>query len=294
VNRQLRSPADFKGLRFRTITSATQIAALRALGAKPSTEGYVDLGAGLQSGRIGGFETDFNTYEGNGYSTVAPFMTVNAALWPRTTVLLANAAALSQLSGEQQAWIRQAADDAARYALTTFGEDSRIVPRECRNGMKAVVASPAQLDALRNAFAPVYTSLRKDPVTAKMIAAITALKRGVNATPLTIPSGCRATATPGVRSGAAPAETAFPQGVFRGKRTDADILRVWPNADAGELRANTATVTFTFKNGTFGIVLSDGGVPGCRRGEGLRFRLVQPALPLIHVIWEAIPVERIS
>jgi len=26
----------------------------------------------------------------------------------------------------------------------------------------------------------------------------------------------------------------------------------------------------------------------------LRFRLVNPALPLFHVIWEAIPVERIS
>jgi TRAP-type transport system periplasmic protein len=333
VNRQLRSPADFKGLRFRTITSATQAAALRALGAHPSTEGHADLGAGLQSGRLGGFETDFNTYESNGYATVAPFVTVNAALWPRTTVLFANAAALSKLSGEQQGWIRQAADDAARYALTTFGEDSRIVPVECRNGMKAVVASPGQLAALRNAFAPVYASLRKDPVTARMIGEITALKRGVKATPLAIPSGCRATTTPEVRSGATPAGTAFPEGVFRGRRTGADVRRVWPNADADALRANAATVTFTFKNGTFGIVLSDGGVPGCRHGEGtysinghflttrlldahgcpgvqvpgppltlrwsyednkLRFRLVQAALPLIHVIWEAVPVERIS
>src|SRR5262249_2464896 len=112
-----------------------------------------------------------------------------------------------------------------------------------------------------------YASLRKDPVTAEMIAEITALKRGVAATPLALPSGCRAAATPRVGF-EAPSGTALPEGVFRGKRTAADIPPVLPNADAGERRPNEATVTFTFRNGTFGIVLSDGGLPRCRRGEG--------------------------
>ena len=328
VKRQLRSPADFDGLRFRTIMSATQSAGLRALGAHPMSTSHDALGAGLNSGRIGGFETDFNTYESNDYAALAPFVTVNAALWPRTTVLIANPGALSKLSDEQQGWIRRAADDAAKYSLTTFGEDQRIVQLECRNGMKAVFASPVQLAAMRHAFAPVYAWLRQDPATASALAVITALKQHVKATPLAIPGGCNAAAP----ATAATAAT-FPQGVFRGRRTDADIRRIWPNADENGLRANAAIVTFTFKEGAFQIVLSDGGLPGCRRGDGsystsghfvttrilnahgcpgvavpgapvtmrwwyadnqLRFRLVQSAPPLLHVIWEAIPVQRIS
>jgi TRAP-type C4-dicarboxylate transport system substrate-binding protein len=192
AKRQLSGPDDFRGIRFRTTPSATQVAALRALGAHPSTEGYVRLSRGLRSGRLAGFETDLATYESNGYAGVAPYLTVNLALWPRTTVLFANGGALDALSAEQRGWIRQAAADAARYSLTTFGEDQRIIRSECQNGMKAVVASPTQLAALRKAFAPAYVSLRKDPGTAAMIDEITALKRGVQPESLAIPSGCRA------------------------------------------------------------------------------------------------------
>jgi hypothetical protein len=310
------------------MTSATQAAAFRALGARPSGEGWAELVPALQSGRLGAVEVDLNTYESNAYAGIAPFLTVNVALWPRTTVLFANKAALDELSDRQQGWLRQAAGDAARYSLTTFGEDQRIVQLECRNGMKAVVASHAQLEALRNALSPVYASLRKDPATAKTIAAISALKKRVAATPLTVPRGC-VTAT---RRTANARRATFPEGVYRFERSREDILRVWPNADRSSLQAHRGTVTFTFRRGAFSAVLAGGGTPGCRRGDGrysvdgqilttswttfhgcpffegptpplrlrwtydgttLRFKLAQPGTPTDHVAWESNPFVRI-
>lgn len=328
AKRPLRGPADYKGLRFRSLTSATQAAAIRALGARPAGEGWAELGDALVSGRLGGLEVDLNTYESNAYSVVAPYVTLNVALWPRTTVLFANEAALAKLSEEQQRWVRQAAADAARYSLTTFGEDQRIVRLQCRNGMKAVSASPADMAALRRAFAPVSASLRRDPTTAAMLARIAALKRNVHAAALRVPSSCRV--GPGRKTAG---KARFPEGVFRARRTRADIRRVWPNAGDQDLRYNVATVTFTFREGAFRLRLTAGGVAGCRQGDGrfsangqtmvvtltdahgcplpwklphkvklrwsydgdtLRFRLAQPAYPLDHVVWEAVALTRIG
>jgi TRAP-type C4-dicarboxylate transport system substrate-binding protein len=328
VRRRLSGPAAFKGLPIRSMTSSTQAAAFRALGARPSGQGWAELLGDLRSGRLGALEVDLNTYETNAYAAITPFVTVNLALWPRTTVLFANEDALAKLSAEQRGWIEQAAADAARYSLTTFGEDQRIVRSECRNGMKAVVASPAELAALRSAFAPVYSSLHKDAATARTIAAISALKKKVAASPLAIPKGCVAAARTTTSAGS---EATFPEGVYRTKRTRAHILRIWPNAPESFLRENTATMTYTFEDGVFSLVLSNGGAPRCRRGDGtyvakaefltavvtdvhgcpdvevprrlkvrwwydgkaLRFHVAQPVPPWERTIWEASSFVRI-
>ena len=264
--RPLAAPADFRGLWFRSLTSATQAAAVRALGARPSEQGWAELANALQSGRVDALEVDLHTYDGNHYSSVAPYLTVNVALWPRTTTLIANEAALGKLSDQQSRWIRQAARAAAAYSLTTFGEDRGLVAFDCRNsGMKAVIASPAQLSALQKSFAPVYASLRKDARTAAMIDAIVALKRNVKPTPLAVPKGCLAAPQ---RSTAAARAASFPEGVYRIKRTQADVVRTWPSATADMIRLLTATVTVDFKDGRLDFRLSAGGIPDCRHASG--------------------------
>jgi hypothetical protein len=256
-------------------------------------------------------------------------VTLNLPLWPRTTVLFANPAALAGLSDEQRGWIQQAAADAAKYSLTTFGEDREVIPMECRNGMKAVLASSAQLSAFRKAFAPVYASLRTDPATASALDEITALKKQVGpVSPPRIPSGCGAGTSAQPEPG-----PAFPQGVFRGIRTRAAILQAWPNATAADLKTFAAVETFRFENGSFDLVFTDGGVAHCHHGSGrylvqgayvvtwfesvhgcpgytmpsprirfrwtydnkkLSFHVAQPATPLDIVIWTAVPLARIG
>jgi hypothetical protein len=60
----------------------------------------------------------------------------------------------------------------------------------------------------------------------------------------------------------------FPEGVYRVRRTRADVLRIWPNAGEADLRAFTALATLTFEKGRFDLVLSGGGIPGCRHANG--------------------------
>jgi TRAP-type C4-dicarboxylate transport system substrate-binding protein len=327
AKRPLRGPEDFHGLRIRNFPSATQAAAFRALGAHPSAQGWAEIPPAFRSGRLDALEVDLNTYQGNSYASLAPYVTVNLALWPRTTVLVANPSALGELSDQQRGWIQKAAADAARYSLTTLGEDRLILRYECQNGMKAVFATPAELALFRKAFAPVYASLRKDSATAAAIDRITALKRSVRARAVAVPARCLASTRRASGRGGS-----FPEGVFRQRRTSDDIRRAWPNVDPKSVRALAATVTVTFTGGRFDFVLSDGGVPGCRHGEGvyratsryvtvtftddhgcpitdvpstprrlrwstdgrtLDLRIVRPAPPLDVVTWSSRPFVRI-
>jgi TRAP-type C4-dicarboxylate transport system substrate-binding protein len=326
--RPIRGPEDFRDLRIRSYSSATQMAAMRALGAHPFPVGWPLVQSAFQSGKLSALEIDLNTYQANGYSAFAPYVTLNVPLWPRTTVIFANSAALAGLSAEQRAWIDQAAAEASKYALTTFGEDKLIVPAECRNGMKGVLASADQLAALRKAFAPVYASLRRDPATAAAIDEIEALKKQVGSVrPLAVPRGC------GAGSALQFDETAaFPQGVFRTMHSRADVLRAWPNIDPVMLKLFVGSATWRFKDGTFDVV-NDGGLPDCRHADGryfiqgpymvnqwldfhgchlfqaptttlklrwtydgknLRFSLGEPALPPNILSWTATPFVRIG
>lgn len=330
AKRPLRRPQDFKGLRIRSYPSVVQAAAFSALGARPSPENWQQIPPAFASGRLQAMEVDLHSYQSNAYAALAPYATLNLALWPRTTVLFANEAALDKLSEEQRGWIRQAADEAARYSLTSLGEDRKIVPFECRNGMKAVLATPSQLTAFRKAFASVYTSLRGDPATAVTLDEIAALKHHVPPVKRpAIPGGCGAGATARNRSNA----PAFPQGVFRGKRTRAEVLKVWPNAEPSILEGSAATLTFRFVKGAFDLVLSNGGLPGCRHGNGrykvrgryvttwledahgcpgvatptprvklrwtydgkmLRFATTGPTYPLDVITWAVVPLTKIA
>ena len=85
---------DFDGLAFGIMPSNAQSTAMTALGSRvtamavphsPATDG------------LEGLETMWNTYVKNGQQRVVPFVTANAALWPRTTVVVANAKELEGL-----------------------------------------------------------------------------------------------------------------------------------------------------------------------------------------------------
>ena len=289
------------------------------------TRGRVALGP-----RVDAIEADLQTYIGNGYAPLLPYLTVNVALWPRTAVLFANGAALSKLSDEQRGWIRLAATEAATYSLTTFGDDQRVLALLCRQGSKLAAASPAQLAGLRKAVAPVYAALRKDKGTAAMLRKIAALKTKAKPRQLAIP---RAAALELACPEPDPGPT-FPEGIYRFTRTEDDVPRLWPNVNEDLLRLLTGTFTLTFADGRLQVLVSSGGVPG-RQAEGtyttsgqvltrrwttfhgcplldlaagrqplklrwssdgdvLRFRLVEPADRIEYVHWESNPFVRIG
>ena len=94
------------------------------------------------------------------------YITLNAALWPATAVLIANPGVLDGRHAEQ----REALDAAATASFPTPGDlvdaDADLIGQLCGAGKRFVEASPDELAALRGAVQPVYDGLAEDAATA--------------------------------------------------------------------------------------------------------------------------------
>jgi len=217
---------DWRGITFGTLKSAGQAQAIRSLGATPMEVFRRSRNEALLDGRLQGLEMDLFVYEHGGPVQPAPYVTANVTLWPQMDVLFANPDRLGRLTEQQRGWLQQAAQDAAGRVAALADRDAQSLKNACRSGARFANASPADLAALRGAFASVYASLERDPQTKASIERIQALKRSTSAeAPLAIPAGCTGTAPqqPAASAGTAPADL---NGTYRYLLTKEDARKV--------------------------------------------------------------------
>ena len=179
VDHAFLSPADFEGQLIGMQDSALTERAMGVLGAD-----VVAMPSGARLGDVDGYEQQIASIFGNGYADHAGFVTANLDLWPRALVLIANPAALDDLSEDQQAVLHKAAADAVEPALeASRAEDSDAVANVCRRGMSLPAASSQELATLVEAWQPVYDELAADSDTAGWLDRIQVLKTSVGARP---------------------------------------------------------------------------------------------------------------
>jgi hypothetical protein len=130
-----------------------------------------------------GLEQQLDSVAGNQYDEVATSATANVTLWPRPLVVFGGAKAMAALTDDQVRILRQAARAAAEpTARFDVADETEGVAQLCRRGrLRLVSATPADLDGLRAATAPVLTWLRQDPVTSAALDRISALRATVTA-----------------------------------------------------------------------------------------------------------------
>src|SRR5512132_4644781 len=153
---------DWRGITFGTLKSAGQAQAIRSLGATPMEVFRRSRNEALLDGRLQGLEMDLFVYEHGGPVQPAPYVTANVTLWPQMDVLVANPGRLARLTEQQRGWLQQAAQDAAGGVAALADRDAQSLKNACRSGARFATASPADLAALRGAFASVYASLERD------------------------------------------------------------------------------------------------------------------------------------
>ena len=229
VKHPLLGVGDWRGITFGSAKSQIQARAIRALGATPMEIFRRTRNQALLDGTLQGFEMSLLVYEHNVPPPRAPYVTANVILWPQLDVLLANPGRLAKLTGQQRGWLQQAAQAAADRSAALAehaNRDAQALNNACQSGARLATASPADLAALRTAFAPVYASLERDPQTKAFIERIQALKRSAPAgAPLAIPAGCtgKAPQQPAARAGTVPADL---NGTYRYLLTKEDARKV--------------------------------------------------------------------
>ncbi len=189
----LKSPADFKGTKIRSVESPVLVDGLRALGANPTPLPLSDVYLALKSGTVDAMEANLGLVFTQKYYEVAKCLTGNLTLWPFPTVLNMNTDKWNSLSSEQQGWISDAAaqiDDESIKILTN--PDSTLVADLCAAGMKFGTATAADQTALRKGEDSVYAKYSANEPTGGFITAIEKVKAETPPppAPAPYPDGC--------------------------------------------------------------------------------------------------------
>ena len=164
ITRHLTSVADFEGASFGAREGGVTTATLEALGGTATT--FVpDHESGLD-----GIEAHLILIAHAGYDEGADSLASDIVLWPRVSVLFANAAAFDRLDPEQQATLRQAAKDvrAERQQEILWEEDEGLATL-CRRGIQLTAVGVSAIEELRRAVAPVHDAIAQDPLAAAVM-----------------------------------------------------------------------------------------------------------------------------
>ena len=193
ANACLKTPADFKGVKIRSVESPVLVDGLKALGANPTPLPLSDVYLALKQGTVDAMEANLGLIQTLKLYEVAKYVTANVNLWPFPTVLGINQDKWDSLSAEQQGWLNDAAakiDDEAFAVLTD--PTSTLVADLCTAGLKFGTASKADSAALRTAVDPVYTKYTANEPTGGFVTAIEKIKAEtpLPPAPKPYPDGC--------------------------------------------------------------------------------------------------------
>jgi TRAP-type transport system periplasmic protein len=164
--RELRTPADFKGLKFRVVGSPLFLDTFTALGANPTQMSWADAQPALASGAVDGQENPLTIF------TAAKLHTVgqkNVTLWGYVAdplIFVVNKEVWESWSKEDQKAVREAAVEAGKYCIQIAREGmtgaSPAMHKTIEGyGVKIVRLSDAERAEFRKVTKPVYDKWSK-------------------------------------------------------------------------------------------------------------------------------------
>ena len=156
-NREVKSPADLKGLKIRTMENPMHLAAWKALGANPTPMPFSELFTAMQQKTIDGQENPIPTIYLNKFNEVQKYVTITGHVWG-PHVLLMNKKFFDSIPAADQKVLLDAAREAELWQRATNRKMKDDYIDELKKaGMTVTFLTPEQQKAFQDAVAPVYT-----------------------------------------------------------------------------------------------------------------------------------------
>ncbi len=177
--REVKSPADLKGMKVRTMQNPIHLAAWRALGANPTPMPFSEVFTAMQQKTIDGQENPIPTIYLSKFYEVQKYVTLTGHVYG-PHILLINKKMFDSFPAEDQKIILEAAQASAKFQRETNRKMNRDFIAELKKaGMTVTELTPEQVKAFQEAVKPVYDEwipkIGKDLV-AEFQAAVAAVK----------------------------------------------------------------------------------------------------------------------
>ncbi len=155
--KEIKSPADLKGLKIRTMENPIHLAAFRAMGANPTPMPFSEVFTAMQQKTIDGQENPISTIYLNKFYEVQPFCTLTGHVYG-PHIMLMSEKVYSAMSDADKKIFQDAANESAKLNRAENRKmcTDYIVDLE-KAGMKVTTLTPEQSKAFQGACAPVYT-----------------------------------------------------------------------------------------------------------------------------------------
>jgi len=155
---EVKSPADLKGLKIRTMQNPIHLDAFKALGANPTPMPFSEVFTAMQQKTIDGQENPVPTIYLSKFYEVQKYVTLTGHVYG-PHLLLINKNLFDSFPAADQKIFRSAATEAAKYQRALNRKmDSEQVAKLKEAGMVVTVLTPAQKKAFQDACASVYVT----------------------------------------------------------------------------------------------------------------------------------------
>lgn len=154
--KEVKSPADLKGLKIRTMENPIHLAAWKALGANPTPMPFSEVFTAMQQRTIDGQENPIATIFLSKFNEVQKYLTLTGHVYGPHLVLI-NSKLWESFSAEDKKIFDDAAKESAVLNRKTNREMNKAYIDDLKKaGMTITELSPEQLKAFQDAVAPVY------------------------------------------------------------------------------------------------------------------------------------------
>ena len=154
--REVKTPADLKGLKIRTMENPIHLALWRALGANPTPMPFSEVFTAMQQKTIDGQENPVPTIFLSKFYEVQKYLTMTGHVYG-PHILLINKKIFDSFPAEDQKVILQAARESAVFQRATNRKmNADLVAQLKSNGMTVTYLTPDQLKVFQDATKSVY------------------------------------------------------------------------------------------------------------------------------------------
>jgi len=160
--RPIKTPADLKGLKIRTMENPMHIAYFKALGANPTPMSWGELYTALQQGTVDAQENPYAMIDDGKFYEVQKYVSETGHVFS-FEVLIANKKFIDKLPADLRTLVLKAAKDATiQQRKNMQKEESVFKAKVIKAGMKANTLSAADKKPFVAATAKVYKQFEKD------------------------------------------------------------------------------------------------------------------------------------
>ncbi len=159
--REIKSPADMKGLKIRVQQSKIMMDMVQALGASPTPMAYGEVYTGLQSGVIDGAENNWPSYYSTSHYEVASYYTLDEHTMTPEVVIVSKIV-WDTISPEDQKIIREAAKKSQPVQIAAWEAYVDKSIKAIEEGGKNVITKIPDTSEFQKAMEPLYDTYGKE------------------------------------------------------------------------------------------------------------------------------------